>query len=206
MQTNPLYVSQLARHIKLPLVKTVQDHTEELFRHRTTLPPLNSTSAMQLHVRVKELSVWALYLRYDSSLREQRSPKRGGDWGCGDWGSDGDGSPWPASAQEPPGIHGSSCSSRVQRWPVWISCAGTTECTFSGRQPWVQWDPPGVRTAHCWAPVQVPTHRTVYKRLAQIMLPKESISNATNTLKPCYTLYLKDFSPLQLLWGSICYL
>lgn len=38
MQTNPLYVSQLARHTKLPLIKTVQDHTEELFRHRTTAP------------------------------------------------------------------------------------------------------------------------------------------------------------------------
>lgn len=79
MQTNPLYVSQLARPIKLPLIKTVQDHTEELFRHRTTLPPLNSTSATQLHVRVEELSLSALDLRRDSSLRGQRSPKRGRD-------------------------------------------------------------------------------------------------------------------------------
>lgn len=45
MQTNPLYISQLARHTKLPLYLTVQDYTEEPFRCRTTLPPLSSAFA-----------------------------------------------------------------------------------------------------------------------------------------------------------------
>lgn len=36
MQTNPLYVSQLARHVKVPLYGTVQDYAEELFRCQMT--------------------------------------------------------------------------------------------------------------------------------------------------------------------------
>lgn len=204
MQTTPLYVSQLAGHIKLPLIKTVQDHTEELFRHRTTLLPLNSMSATQLHVRVKELLVWALYLCHDSSLREQRSPKRGGDWGCAGWGRNGDGhldQPVPSCVLA---SHGSSCSLQWNRGD--LSGSAVLEPSLGG-SPECSETHPGVRAAHCsQSQVQVPAHRTVYKRLAQITPPKESISNATNTLKPCYTLYWKDFSPLQLLWGSICYL
>lgn len=169
MQTTPLDVSQLAGHLKLPLVKTVQDHTEELFRHRTTLPPLNSTSGTQLHLRVKELLVWALYLHHDSSLRGQRSPKRGGDWGCAGWGRNGGGhlaQPVPRAAPAPPA---------AQRGPGCISCAGATNSTLFWRQLWVQWDPPRSQSCSLQS-VPSPSPRTVYKRLAQITLPTESIS------------------------------
>lgn len=127
MQTNPLSVSQLAQHTKLPVMKTVQDHTQELLRHRTTLPPLNSTSATQLRVRVKELPVWALSLRRDSSLRGQRSPRRGRDRGCGGWGSNGDGhlaQPGPRcllEARVPSGASGTEVTCLHQLcWKNWL--------------------------------------------------------------------------------------
>lgn len=185
MQTNPLYVSQLARHIKLPLIKTVQDHTEELFRHRTnwTLnePTLNSTSATQLHVRVEELLLWALYLRHYSSLSGREVPREveteavevGALMGMVTSTSRCPGASWHP--------HGRLCSLsplQVQRWPVWISCAGTTDSTFSGRKPWVQWNPP--RSENCWLliPSASPTTQSGISPTLQNCAHETSMNNA----------------------------
>lgn len=202
MQTTPLYVSQLAGHIKLPLVKTVQDHTEELFRHRTTLPPLNSTSGTQLHVRVKQLLVWALYLCHDSSLRGQRSPKRGGDWGCAVGAGMGvvtSTSQCPAASSSPGQLlllqqhRGDLAGSAVLEQP--------TPPSLSAVRP-----SQGQSCSLQSVPSPSPSSQNCAQKTGTNNTAQREHFNATNTLKPCYTLYWKDFSPLQLLWGSICYL
>lgn len=205
MQTTPLYVSQLAGHLKLPLVKTVQDHTEELFRHRTTLPPLNSTSGTQLHLRVKELLVWALYLHHDSSLRGQRSPKRGGDWGCAGWGRNGGGhlaQPVPSCLLQP---RAAPAPPAAQRGPGCISCAGTTNSTLSGGSSECSETHPESELLAA-VPSPSPSSQNCVQKTGTNNTAHREHFNATNTPKPCYTLYWKDFAPLQLLWGSICYL
>lgn len=66
----------------------------------------------------------------------------------------------------------------VQRWPVWISCAGTTDSTFSGRQPWVQWNPP--RSQNCSLLIPNPS-LTTYSRVSltlQNCVQKTGTNNA----------------------------
>lgn len=223
MQTNPLYVSQLARHIKLPLYWTVQDYTEELLRCRTTLPPQNSMFAKRLYIQAKGVvdlsSASKSLFQFERAEKSQKRSKAEvvevgalNIMGTHDQ---------TVPRALPPGITSKLIFYIVppgslvrRRWPAWTSCARTTDSASSRRQHWsavkliLELEPFNAdhQTTSPHTTELVITYKTAYKRLAEVMPSKESIFNATNTLKPCYTLYLKDFSPLQLLWGSICYL
>lgn len=157
--------------------------------HRGTVQAQDDSAPSELHVhhaapgegtRIAALSSAS---PCDSSLGGQRSPRRAGGWGTvGTVTSRGPG----ASRAAPVPSCGTEVTCPDQLcWTNLCPCPGSSpEHRESPRSQ--NWRAPGARSA---APGPSPSSQNCTHRLAQTMLPTESISNATNTLKPCYTLY-----------------